>query len=987
MEVYMKKIPTYTTTTTSTTTTTTTTPTKKKDVRKLVSFNNEVTSRLTKLSGAKTDQYDLSAVLPAVTKNWTQLIEKTRDLKKKKALADDFKETMLALSDELLKDDGAWNNMSVKQQRSAAASILDSVERSGLLAASTMAVGASNVTRKDNVVMKVMNVDAGQGQPAIMGDWAVTGSRDKGNRFTIPAGVLNQVAGLRKASVPIVFVVMSDISEWLTPEAMPAATPPVNDNVIDARPQQELPRRLVNSDVVSVSMTSKGRLTNLAEPVVFLLEHRQTESVENAQCAYWDTEMGGWSTEGCEVVNSSKSHTTCKCNHLTSFAVLMDITGTTQELPASARFSLELITYIGCTISILCLLLSWVTFTCFKNLDCDRNTIHKHLVFCLMVAQIVLVTGIQRTQPPVLCSIIAGVLHFFFLASFAWMCLEGVQLYVMLIEVFESEHSRVLYYYLFGYGVPSIIVAVSAAVFSEGYGTEFHCWLTIERGFIWSFVGPVLAVLLVNMVMLGIAISIMVRHSTISHTMRQKSVPQKMRTWLKGAVVLVVLLGLTWVFGVLYLDNVYHTLIFSYIFTILNSLQGLFIFLFHCLFNEKVQKEYRRMIRQGSWCPTCLRVRYGYTSSSASRENSSSGNVMARLFRGKRRHSGCGDSSSNSAKPFLDKKRYLSSSNPSSSDGVASSRLSSDTSNNNNRKLSQQSAAPYACDSRFLQPVEMSAIAGELSEVLDGSIVDSDFVSEYCQERLRVSSEKKRYSTSSEDSGGGEEIEDEEDVQVSLDHLAALSVESLSKRQSRYTFNSELGEGDRKSEGGGGESESGVEEEEGAGVPATAPFGKPACIEDGDQNREEEEEEEEHDRVAAEININGGGSVIAPETQPLVMRQSESERVLIHNAANKPRDKDPDRMSTPRKQSPSLSHIPESGTQQESKAASTQPAHTSVPCLKFKPGHTTAAPLLLLPPYSAITIQIDPYGDSSDKRRSYDERAQFSPFRFSGSDC
>ena len=73
-----------------------------------------------------------------------------------------------------------------------------------------------------------------------------------------------------------------------------------------------------------------------------------------------------------------------------------------------------------------------------------------------------------------LCSIIAGVLHFFFLASFAWMCLEGVQLYVMLIEVFESERSRVLWYYLFGYGVPTLIVAISAGVFPRGYGTEFQ---------------------------------------------------------------------------------------------------------------------------------------------------------------------------------------------------------------------------------------------------------------------------------------------------------------------------------------------------------------------------------------------------------------------------------------------------------------------------------------------------------------------------------
>lgn len=50
------------------------------------------------------------------------------------------------------------------------------------------------------------------------------------------------------------------------------------------------------------------------------------------------------------------------------------------------------------------------------------------------------------------CGIIAGVLHYFFLSSFAWMFLEGLQLYIMLVEVFEAERSRSKYYFLVGYG-------------------------------------------------------------------------------------------------------------------------------------------------------------------------------------------------------------------------------------------------------------------------------------------------------------------------------------------------------------------------------------------------------------------------------------------------------------------------------------------------------------------------------------------------------
>lgn len=75
------------------------------------------------------------------------------------------------------------------------------------------------------------------------------------------------------------------------------------------------------------------------------------------------------------------------------------------------------------------------------------------------------------------CAVFAALLHFFFLAAFTWMFLEGVQLYIMLVEVFESEHSRRKYFYLVGYGIPALIVAVSAAVDYRSYGTD-KVWVT-----------------------------------------------------------------------------------------------------------------------------------------------------------------------------------------------------------------------------------------------------------------------------------------------------------------------------------------------------------------------------------------------------------------------------------------------------------------------------------------------------------------------------
>lgn len=45
-------------------------------------------------------------------------------------------------------------------------------------------------------------------------------------------------------------------------------------------------------------------------------------------------------------------------------------------------------------------------------------------------------------------------------------------MYLMMVEVFESEHSRKKYYYVSGYLLPAIVVGVSAAIDYRSYGTK-----------------------------------------------------------------------------------------------------------------------------------------------------------------------------------------------------------------------------------------------------------------------------------------------------------------------------------------------------------------------------------------------------------------------------------------------------------------------------------------------------------------------------------
>ena len=58
-------------------------------------------------------------------------------------------------------------------------------------------------------------------------------------------------------------------------------------------------------------------------------------------------------------------------------------------------------------------------------LQSDRTTIHKNLCVCLLVAEVLFLAGIGQTDQAIVCGIVAGLLHFFFLCAFAWMFLEG----------------------------------------------------------------------------------------------------------------------------------------------------------------------------------------------------------------------------------------------------------------------------------------------------------------------------------------------------------------------------------------------------------------------------------------------------------------------------------------------------------------------------------------------------------------------------------
>nr|XP_046192559.1 adhesion G protein-coupled receptor E5-like [Oncorhynchus gorbuscha] len=303
----------------------------------------------------------------------------------------------------------------------------------------------------------------------------------------------------------------------------------------------------------------------------------------NYTCVFWSEgrvqeEGGAWSSRGCTKITSNATHTVCSCSHLSSFAVLMAL------YPVQNTFELRLLTWLGLSVSVVCLLLCILTFWLCRSIQGTRTTIHLHLCVCLFIADLVFLSGISHTQSKGGCGFVAGLLHLFFLGSFSWMLLEGVQLYRMVVLVFNTT-IRPLYLHAVGYGLPLTIVIISAITYPDGYGTTQHCWLSLERGFIWSFFGPVCTIIFLNAFIFIITVwRLAQKFSSLNPDLSNL---RKIKVFTVTAVAQLCVLGTMWIFGVFQFQEE-GTVVMTYLFTILNSLQGALLFIMHCLLNKTV---------------------------------------------------------------------------------------------------------------------------------------------------------------------------------------------------------------------------------------------------------------------------------------------------------------------------------------------------------------------------------------------------------------
>ncbi|XP_062923624.1 adhesion G-protein coupled receptor G2-like [Mobula hypostoma] len=236
-----------------------------------------------------------------------------------------------------------------------------------------------------------------------------------------------------------------------------------------------------------------------------------------------------WNSTGCKTTVEA-NQTICVCDHLTFFAVLLDLRLDNNTLDEKDVISLTYITVTGCAISAVFSAITVFLYCVMRKNKGDHTTqIHINLCIACFLLNMNFLTNewISKLMVDGLCKTIAVFLHYSLLCTITWMVIEGLHLYLMLIKVFNIYVKRYIQKLaLMGWGIPAVVVSLCIAVDKNNYG-----WFQIKTQDI---------------------------HSSVS----------------------IYLLGITWALPLISHGPVY--VVQTYLFCILNSLQGFFIFLWYC---------------------------------------------------------------------------------------------------------------------------------------------------------------------------------------------------------------------------------------------------------------------------------------------------------------------------------------------------------------------------------------------------------------------
>ncbi|KAK6304364.1 hypothetical protein J4Q44_G00249500 [Coregonus suidteri] len=353
--------------------------------------------------------------------------------------------------------------------------------------------------------------------------------------------------------------------------------------VFPSMSQDEKKSIVLNGEVVGIDMGV--HIANLSDTID--IEYRNIDKVGfNVFCNSWNGKgkLPNWTTDGCQTLESNNS-ITCQCTHLSFFAILMS--PPPNNISASDVASLTYISYIGCGFSMFFLGIAlFMQFVISKTKSSQATKILVNLFLAMLFLNLTFLINetIAAMGSYVACVIIAAVMHYSMLSTFTWFLIEAVHLFLQLKKLNANIKHYMLKVYVVGWVLPALVVIVLLglekyklmSIKTDDGNSVKMCWITdiyIHYGvnigyYAWVFVWT-----------LTIFIIVVRRIFFLRKTKAgegQNDPASKNTLTILG---LLFLLGLTWGFAFFSFGPM--VIPSYYIFSILNSFQGFFLFLYY----------------------------------------------------------------------------------------------------------------------------------------------------------------------------------------------------------------------------------------------------------------------------------------------------------------------------------------------------------------------------------------------------------------------
>ncbi|CAK6957153.1 adhesion G-protein coupled receptor G2-like isoform X1 [Scomber scombrus] len=336
---------------------------------------------------------------------------------------------------------------------------------------------------------------------------------------------------------------------------------------------------LINNEMMGIEMGAM--ISNLSDTI----DIHYTKKGNVASCRSWNGNgTQNWTTNGCETKETNDS-ITCRCSHLTFFAILMS--PVPANISSSDFTSLTYITNIGCGLSMFFLAVALFMHWLIRKGKASQAT---KILINLFVAMFTLNLSflINETIANIenfgVCVAMAAVMHYTLLATFSWFFIQGLHLYFNLWKFPGGIKHYMTKICIAGWVIPAPVVI--ALVVLNKYGmlviqtnggiSAKMCWISDAVLQQWVNVGYYGVVFIFTL-----SIFIITVYQIVLFKQRAVKTDDHSSTKINTFSILglFLLLGITWAFA--FFSHGPLLIPSYYIFTILNSLQGFLLFIYY----------------------------------------------------------------------------------------------------------------------------------------------------------------------------------------------------------------------------------------------------------------------------------------------------------------------------------------------------------------------------------------------------------------------